>query len=406
MHLQKEKHGPLGRIETMTYDLTVIGGGLAGMLAAIEAERNGIKVTLVDSAIPAAQGMLGGFAKFSGAKFSRLPAGQGLVPIAGSEQSLEIITEEALELLGLVDLTQASSSNHDLGGSGLKLRSYESMLLTPSEIDELLHRCEAHLNHRVKVIKSRALSVQNESQFSVLLENGEVLESTFLLLAAGRQGEQFARKLGAVEQNGKGFDVGVRLEFQDVAALSKLRELGPDAKILDGKCRTFCLNAPGEIYRYPFLTFTIPGGVVADQGHPRGNVGILRRVDGKVEALPHIIERIKGLPPACTLNNPFIVGAGLGDKEGFILHAYGYEIAIELKAFMSSLATSGLIDLNKAHAIHFPLIDWHWPVFGLPESHRTTVENLYVAGDIAGHARGLLQAAVSGMLAGREIGSA
>lgn len=379
---------------------------MAGILAALEAAANGASVALVDHAIPAAEGKLGGFAKFSGAKFSKLPAGQGLIPIAGSEHALALVADEAFEILGLAERAGTTSSDRILNSETLTLRAYDSILLTPHEIDELVARCEARLARRVTVFKSRAITVNDGNHFEVVLEGQEVLRSKFLLLAAGRQGAEFARELGALEQNGKGFDVGVRIEFLDGSALSKLRSLGPDAKILEGKCRTFCLNAPGEIYRYPFYNFTIPGGIVAEQNFPRANVGILRRVEGKVNELPRIIEKIRALPPESFSSNPFITGGGLGDKAPYVNEAFGKEIALELDTFTNSLSESGLITLSREHAVHFPLIDWHWPVYATPKSHRTTVENLYVAGDIAGHARGLLQAAVSGILAAREIGCA
>ncbi len=51
-------------------DSVVIGGGLAGLLGALRLADAGHSVVLFDQALPQAGGRLGGFAEFSGAKFS------------------------------------------------------------------------------------------------------------------------------------------------------------------------------------------------------------------------------------------------------------------------------------------------------------------------------------------------
>ncbi|MEX0827554.1 MAG: hypothetical protein WD005_01240, partial [Haliea sp.] len=76
---------------------------------------------------------------------------------------------------------------------------------------------------------------------------------------------------------------------------------------------------------------------------------------------------------------------------------------IQLEDFISQLSDASLVDLSLSHRMHFPLIDWHWPTYAKTGSAQTSEPRLYVAGDSAGHARGLLQAAVSGWLAAEEI---
>lgn len=49
-----------------------------------------------------------------------------------------------------------------------------------------------------------------------------------------------------------------------------------------------------------------------------------------------------------------------------------------------------------------PLLDWHWHTFATPSSHLTSLPGVYALGDSSGHARGLLQASVSGWLAAEE----
>ncbi|UFS66258.1 FAD-dependent oxidoreductase [Paracoccus denitrificans] len=386
----------------MAYDVAIIGGGLSGILTAIESANLGMKVVLIDDAIPEASGSLGGFAKFSGAKFSHLPAGQGLIPVAGGVRILEDITTYVLNLLGLSGIAASESSDLSVEGDGVSLRSYQSILLTPSQVADLVDRSEQALAGKVDLIKSRALNIFASGDFVVDLTDHAQVRARKVILATGRQGAKFALMIGAEEQDGRGIDVGVRLDFPLVEPLSGLRKLGPDAKILYENSRTFCLNVPGRIYRYPLAGFSIPGGVVAEPEHTNSNVGLLTRLARKKSVLPEIMSRLEKLPAESMAHNPYKCGCGLGDKFSYAVTAFGESVVHELTEFMRLLHSKDLIDFDSSHAIHFPLLDWHWPTFALPGSHRTTVRNFYVAGDVAGHARGLLQAGISGVLAARE----
>jgi hypothetical protein len=77
-------------------------------------------------------------------------------------------------------------------------------------------------------------------------------------------------------------------------------------------------------------------------------------------------------------------------------------VVSEISQFVDLLIANNYVDFSKPHRWHIPLMDWHWPTFGRPSSCETNVPNLYVVGDVAGHARGILQAAVSGWLAAAE----
>jgi phytoene dehydrogenase-like protein len=84
-----------------TFDVTVVGGGLSGLCAALRLGTCGARVLLLDTAITGPTHTLGGFAQFSGAKFSMPPAGMGILPIAGSTEALIHAIEEVLSILEL-----------------------------------------------------------------------------------------------------------------------------------------------------------------------------------------------------------------------------------------------------------------------------------------------------------------
>ena len=388
------------------FDTVIVGGGLAGILAAKRlSETKRLNIALVDSAIPAAKGVLGGFAKFSGAKFSRLPAGQGLVEVAGGLDELENLTSEVIEFLGLCKKEQVLSQDKasEIDSGDLTLRSYLSILLQPDEIDQMIAVCTRKLSENVTVIQDQVVSIERRRGFGITLTSGKELHAAIVLVSVGRSGGGLLSGLGAKEQNGKGFDIGVRLEFDQKEALAGLRNLGPDAKILRGEMRTFCLNYPGEIYYYPFEGFSIPGGIVASPSATAANVGILYRVPDKRSALPEVLGKLNIISSERLANASLTTGADLGDKGDLVEIAYGRSVREKIVGFLQLLYSERLIDLDVPHRVHFPLLDWHWPVFAVGNTPHTTVNGLYVAGDSAGHARGLLQAAVSGLIAAEEM---
>jgi hypothetical protein len=113
-------------------------------------------------------------------------------------------------------------------------------------------------------------------------------------------------------------------------------------------------------------------------------------------------ERVKRLlPPVAPLaligtGTTFALDDALVDLLPSIVPERIYDFALRL-------AGAGLLHLPEQFTVHYPLIDWHWPVFGQPGKLQTAVEGLYAIGDLSGHARGLLQAATMGWLAAEEI---
>ncbi|MFB9992533.1 hypothetical protein ACFFLM_11205 [Deinococcus oregonensis] len=376
------------------HSFLIIGGGLAGIAAARYLNDMGVDFLLIDSPRDAESSNLGGFAAFSGAKFSKLPAGKGLASCAGGEQALSVlqdilIKEYSLDQYPLVkttDLKIESSFKNEH-------RAYESYLLTPGQILDFLTRIVEPIKERV--ISSKCISIKNLNNVIVVeLEDSRILTANKVIFAAGRSTEGLIDSLGALEQNGKGFDVGFRIEFPSKDSVSKLRQLGADAKFITKNTRTFCLNSPGHIYRYDYDDISIPGGVVADSEEEKANFGVLTRVLNK-QALPSIMQAIRenGLGNF-TLKYDTLYTT--------LARIYPLDIAQEQIEFIKKLQTEGLINLPDDADFHIPLIDWYWKTYGLANSHRTSVSNIYVAGDIAGHARGLLQAIISGRLCAEE----
>lgn len=389
----------------MDREVIIIGAGLAGIVASLKLSFEGVYPVLIDNSLPQANGSLGGFAKFSGAKFSLPPAGMGLLNVVKSEQKLWDVIDEVCKLLE-INYSRDSSTSQETSTLISTLRSYESVLFSEEKMEQLINSLTQMLSSRgIEVLSGECQKIepregyvtvhfnQNSSQHKLVCKT--------LFYAGGRLGSELLHSAGVEPTDVKGLDVGVRVEFDDPAGLVDLRKLGPDAKIIQGDCRTFCLNYPGEIFRYPFANTTIPGGVVSDQGNS-SNVGILYRSENKYSLLREILENLEHLPKE-TIEHPyFVTGDFLGDASQVLRDLYGSQVVSALQDFGNYLNHINLIDWDIPHKIHMPLLDWHWPTFSTDNSFKTSEPSIYCLGDSSGHARGLLQAALSGWLAAEE----
>jgi hypothetical protein len=387
-----------------SYDLVIVGGGLAGLMAARRAETASLKTALIDDGVPGGGGDLGGFAPLSGAKFSLFPAGSGLVPVLGSSQALiDRYADACAELAGL-GFRQFLVTSQQLRGeeaqmsSGLEYRRYHSVLLSPAEIGTLLKKLTSRLA-RTRIIRAKALSIELGPESSrINLDGQEAVSANRLVMAAGRLGSNLLNAAGVDETGGKGIDIGVRLSFLSRSPLAGLRALGPDAKFISGPVRTFCLNSPGRIFHYSSLGVQIPGGIVANDDWPEANVGILYRSVRRQDVLERIRAGRSG-------DGAPLVQTGSGRSLGWNSQSrrlLGPDVISNIDKFISSLCASKLIELPRRYSVHYPLLDWHWPVFSLPKTLRTSAPSVFAAGDSSGHARGLMQAFVMGSIAVEE----
>lgn len=399
--------------KTYYTEVVIVGGGLAGILAALRLSKANVRCILLDDCIPAANGRLGGFAAFSGAKFSLPPAGMGLVPLVGSAEMLGAKISEVIECLGIGASHSVASFEEGISGQfGLDrsttLRRYHSILLTPNEMSDLLEVLTKRIEKECSLIRGTCHSFSKSGGgWQVIAHTGNQSEAIHIasgtvFFAGGRLSELLINA-GATPSPGKGLDIGVRIEALNMSALSGLRALGPDAKIIRGNCRTFCLNVPGLIYHYPFKNLSIPGGIVADTSVSRGNVGLLVRVSEKYERLQQMLKATEKRSKQFMNDDAIIMSsAPFGQMEEKVSKVIGVDVVQQLQDFCKTLGDLDLIDWSLPYKIHLPLLDWHWQTFARAASHKTSLEGVYVLGDSSGHARGLLQAAVGGWIAAEE----
>ncbi|MBR8229826.1 FAD-binding protein [Burkholderia vietnamiensis] len=396
-------------------DVAIIGGGLAGMLAAVRLGNEGKRVAIIDQNLIESHGSLGGFASFSGAKFSLPPAGLGLLSVVDGLETLNAKICHVLQVLELDRHPRLASTEHSSDGeielgTGTVLRRYESLLLSPDEISDLVARLATRVSEKCTVVQGLASSLQQvESDWNVKVEaasssDSHDIRASAVFFAGGRAASDLLLSAGALPFSGKGLDVGVRFEFLNRAGVNGLRALGADAKIIRERCRTFCLNSPGTIYRYPFKDISIPGGVVAIEPEQKANFGVLLRIDDKQRNLTEIVDKAASFWSAILASGDEIHnGVPFDALASLLSKVWGREITLELEDFCRTLEKLELVDWSSPYRVHSPLIDWHWHTFSGPGSHITSLPHVYALGDASGHARGLLQAALSGWIAAEEF---
>ena len=383
----------------------IIGGGLAGLLAAARLTQLGVECVVLDEGLPESGGSVGGFAKFSGAKFSLPPAGMGLLGVVGTEERLWRVVRAVSEFLEL-DFSDGDYSV-DQNEMAKNLRSYKSLVLEPSQIDQVLGRLKAYLDRKhVRILQGRCEKLVPGIEVCKLLvsspDSKDVVLADSVFYAGGRLGVDIMREAGLRPINMKGLDVGARIEFPSQEGIAPLLAYGPDAKFIQGDCRTFCLNSPGKIFRYPFGSISVPGGVVADKSEIAVNFGVLYRSQKKAELLTRI-KRVGQETKASCLEQGFEAQDSIfGRARSILCELYGGEIVGKLEDFGGFLSDRALVDWSVPHLVHLPLIDWHWETYAIANSFRTEASTIYCIGDSSGHARGLLQAAVSGWVAAEE----
>lgn len=213
----------------------VIGGGLAGLVASLRLQNFGHDVALIDEPLPAARGVLGGFAKFSGAKFSLPPAGLGLVNVTGDVANLNLAIQEVLNLLDLPVATLQQSIDARLTlDTSIEQRQYTSYVLSSEQIDDLVFNLARRLNKATTLFGKAKRISRGAGTWCVDVDSANGAEKVLverLIVATGRKGHALLDAAGAVRQVRKGIDIGVRVEFQQKEALQRVREVAVSGRL-------------------------------------------------------------------------------------------------------------------------------------------------------------------------------
>jgi hypothetical protein len=277
--------------------------------------------------------------------------------------------------------------------------------------------------------------VENGRVVGVLLENGTKVNADYVICGPGRVGAQWIKnevqRLG-IPSMPSPVDIGVRVEASG-SVLQKLTEIAYEAKFIyysktfDDKVRTFCMNPFGEVVtetideivtvnghsyankrtensNFAILvsnTFTEPfndpigyGKYIARLANLLGKGVIIQRLGDLLDGRRSTADRIN----RC-ITQPTLISATPGDLS-FVLPYRHLKSIIEMLEALDRI-TPGIFSMHTL--LYGVEVKFYTNRVKISPVLETDIQNLFLIGDGAGITRGLMQASISGILAGNEI---
>jgi uncharacterized FAD-dependent dehydrogenase len=269
----------------------------------------------------------------------------------------------------------------------------------------------------------------------VVTESGEEIRARYVIVAPGRYGAKWMDneaerlKLSSVPSP---VDIGVRVELPAVV-MEKLTNIAYETKFIyytptfDDKVRTFCMNPYGEVVveqtddlmtvnghsyekrrtentNFAILvstTFTEPfddplgyGRYISRLANLLGKGVIVQRLGDLLEGRRTTTERLSR-----SVVRPTLESATPGDLSFVFPYRHLTDI-VEMLTALDKIAPG----IKSPHTLLYGVeVKFYSHRLKLSDCLESEVKNLFVIGDGAGITRGLIQASISGMIAGEEI---
>jgi len=286
------------------------------------------------------------------------------------------------------------------------------------------------------VTKTKVERIEKEGNKFVAYTGKETYKGDYMIVAPGRAGAYWfrteAKRLGITNNYGP-IDVGVRVEFpttiyepvEDIMYDAKFRLY---SKTYDDLIRTFCTNPKGFVTeeRYPDFVL-VNGHAKKDEKSQNCNLAILTRIEltDPVEDTTQygrsiarlattigggkpILQRFKDLSMGRrstwnrirrTQTEPTLKNCTPGDISMALPHRIVTNI-VEAVYRLDNVIEGIASDSTLLYAPEIKFYDTKYPV---TDKMETNIPNFFVAGDASGHSRGIVYAAVTGILAAEGI---
>jgi uncharacterized FAD-dependent dehydrogenase len=424
-------------------ETVIVGAGPAGLFAAHELSRHH-RVTILER-----NSYVGGSGLHSDGKLNFHPKIGGDLTEFMSEEEAWALVRGIRDVFTGLGVEMARSDEEGLreletraSQAGIKFIKIEQNHIGSDYLPVVISEMQRRLEEQgvdIRLETSADEVIVEGGRAAAVSGDGEVFEADAVLLAPGRIGSGWLIEqltgLG-VGMSYNPIDVGVRVEVPNEVMDEVINGYGCwDPKFhmytpsYDDFVRTFCVCPAGYVVREPYgdSLFGANGYSMRDTGSGNTNFALLTRVS-LTEPLENTTEygrRIAQLANTLGGHKPIIQRLGdlrshkrstwdrlsrsyveptLGDvTPGDIAMAYPRRLTVD---FMESLEMLDRVMPGIAAdstLLYAPEIKFYAMRIRTDERLRTSIPNLYVAGDGAGVSRGIVGAAATGIVAARGI---
>jgi uncharacterized FAD-dependent dehydrogenase len=252
------------------------------------------------------------------------------------------------------------------------------------------------------------LLIEDNTCTGVLLEHGEKLSSRFTLLCPGRIGGEWVNTLvkrHGIDAKHGAIDIGVRVEVPSII-MDHITKINHDPKFhirtkrYDDFVRTFCTNEHGFVVKERYEGFIGTNGhSLKSRRSDNTNFAFLVRTE-LTEPLEDTTRYGKSVSKLATTiggGNPIL------QRMGDISMAMPHRIVMDIIEGLEKLNEVIPGVASDSTLLYAPEVKFYAMELQVSQELATSTKGLYAAGDGTGLSRDIINAAATGVIAGRAI---